>query len=245
MTFTNGSTVSDIALSNPGARNILEDAGIDYCCGGGISLQEACLRANVSAVEILQKLQLKSEALSSDEARWTSAPLTDLTRHIRTRHHAYVRDAIPRLRAMLAKIREKHAGNHPEVGEIDKFFAKVSRDLLMHMQKEEQILFPFIDSLERASLADGQIEPPFFQTVRNPVYSMMKEHDSAGKLMRRIHEASNGYQPPSSACTTFRAAYQALDEFEKDLHLHVHLENNVLFSRAVALEPCVFCQARS
>jgi len=104
------------------------------------------------------------------------------------------------------------------------------------MQKEEQILFPFIDSLERAANGNGAVEPPFFQTVKNPIYSMMKEHDSAGELVRQICAASGGYKAPTDACTSYQAAYQGLEEFEKDLHLHVHLENNILFPRAVELE---------
>lgn len=236
MTFSTESKVNEIALSNPAARHILEDAGIDYCCGGGKSLEEACLRANVPPAAILRKLGLNAEQAVPGETPWITAPLAELTKHIRARHHQYVRDAIPRLRALLAKVREKHGGNHRELGEIEKLFGDVAREMLMHMQKEEQILFPFIDSLERAANGGEAIEPPFFQTVKNPIYSMMKEHDSAGEIMRTIRLASNGYKAPADACTSYRAAYQGLEEFEKDLHLHVHLENNVLFPRAVELE---------
>jgi len=236
MTFNTETKVNEIALSNRGARHILEDAGIDYCCGGGKSLQDACLHANVPAEEILRRLRQNSERVLPGETRWTSAPLADLTKHIRERHHQYVRDAIPRLRALLAKIREKHGSNHTELGAIEKLFGDVAREMLMHMQKEEQILFPFIDALERAAEGDEAVEPPFFQTVRNPICSMMKEHDSAGELMHQIRAVSGGYKAPADACTSYQAAYQGLEEFEKDLHLHVHLENNILFPRAVDME---------
>lgn len=239
MNLSNETKVKEIALSNPGARHILEDAGIDYCCGGSKSLQEACLKANVSEAEILRQLRQNSERVEPSESRWVSAPLAELTKHIRERHHQYVRNSIPRLRELLAKIREKHGGNHRELGEIEKLFGDVAREMLMHMQKEEQILFPFIDALERASDGDGTIEPPFFQTVKNPIHSMMKEHDSAGELMRQIRDASNGYKAPADACPSYQAAYQGLEQFEKDLHLHVHLENNILFPRAVELEATV------
>jgi regulator of cell morphogenesis and NO signaling len=239
MTFNSETKVNEIALSNPGARHILEDAGIDYCCGGGKSLQEACLHANVPATEILQRLRQNSKQVAPGETLWTSAPLADLTKHIREQHHQYVRDAIPGLRALLAKIREKHGSNHRELGEIEKLFGDVAREMLMHMQKEEQILFPFIDALERAANSNTMVELPFFQTVKNPIYSMMKEHDSAGELMRQIRAASGEYKTPSDACTSYQAAYQGLKEFEKDLHLHVHLENNILFPRAVDLEAAV------
>src|SRR5215510_4024069 len=151
MTFKSETKVNEIALSNPGARRILEDAGIDYCCGGGKSLKEACLSANVAADDILRKLRVHSERVAPCETPWTTAPLAELSKHIRECHHQYVRDALPRLRALLAKVREKHGGNHRELGEIEKVFGDVAREMLMHMQKEEQILFPFIDSLERAA----------------------------------------------------------------------------------------------
>jgi regulator of cell morphogenesis and NO signaling len=194
------------------------------------------LRANVSAETILQRLRQNSERAISDESGWTKAPLAELTRHIRERHHGYVRDVIPRLRGMLAKVREKHGSKHREIGGIEKLFADVAREMLMHMQKEEQILFPYIDALERAASGKVAVEPPFFQTVRNPIYSMMQEHDAAGERVRQIRAASNSYQPPEDSCTTFEATYQELQQFEEDLHLHVHLENNILFPRAVELE---------
>jgi regulator of cell morphogenesis and NO signaling len=173
MIFRGETKVNEIALSNSEARRILEDAGIDYCCGGGKSLQDACLRANVSAEDILRQLRLNAERVWPGEEQWTCASLAQLTRHIRERHHQYVRGAIPRLRALLEKSREKHGGNHRELGEIEKLFGDVAREMLMHMQKEEQILFPFIDSLERAASEGSPVEAPFFQTVRNPIHSMM------------------------------------------------------------------------
>jgi regulator of cell morphogenesis and NO signaling len=239
MNLSSETQVKEIALSNPGARHILEDAGIDYCCGGGKSLQEACLKANVPEAEILFRLRQNSEQVSPSESRWRSAPLAELTKHIRERHHQYVRDSIPRLRALLARIREKHGSKHRELCEIEKLFGDIAREMLMHMQKEEQILFPFIDALEHAANDDRSIEPPFFQTVKNPIHAMMKDHDSAGELMRQIRTASDEYGAPVDACTSYKAAYQGLEEFEKDLHLHVHLENNILFPRAADLEAVV------
>lgn len=236
MNFNTETRVNEIALSDPSARRTLEDAGVDYCCGGGKSLRDACMRANVPGEVILEQLRQNSKRAGTEESGWKHAPLTELTRHIRERHHGYVRDVIPRLRGMLAKVREKHGSRHREVEEVEKLFGDVAREMQMHMQKEEQILFPYIDALERAASAQKAVESPFFQTVRNPIYSMMKEHDAAGELVRQIRAASNVYRTPEDACTTFQAAYQELEQFEKDLHLHVHLENNILFPRAVELE---------
>ena len=236
MSFNGETKVKDIALSNPAARQVLEDAGLDYCCGGGKSLHEACLHADVPAEEILKRLHENSKDISPDEANWISAPLGDLTRHIREKHHRYVRESISRVQTLLDKVSAKHGENHPEIGDIRGLFAELGREMIMHMQKEEQILFPYIDALEKANNAHGSVEPPFFQTVRNPIQAMMKEHDGAGELVKQIRKASSEYTAPADACTSYKALYQDLREFEADLHQHVHLENNILFPRAVEME---------
>ena len=236
MNFNDQTKVKDIALSNPAARQILEDAGLDYCCGGGKSLHEACLHADVPAEEILKRLRENSKHVSPDEANWASAPLVDLTRHIRDRHHRYVREAIARVQPLLDKVEAKHGKSHSEIADIRRLFTEVGREMIMHMQKEEQILFPYIDALEKATSAHSSVEPPFFQTVRNPIHAMMKEHDAAGELVKQIRKASSEYTAPADACTSYKAVYQDLRQFEADLHQHVHLENNILFPRAVEME---------
>jgi regulator of cell morphogenesis and NO signaling len=236
MSFTSETKVRDVALANPAARQVLEDAGLDYCCGGGKSIHEACLHADVPAEEILKRLHENSKDVSPNEVNWMSAPLGDLTRYIREKHHRYVRGAIARVQTLLNKVGAKHGENHQEITNIQKLFAEVGREMIMHMQKEEQILFPYIDGLERAANSHSSVEPPFFQTVRNPIHAMMKEHDAAGELLRQIRKASSEYTAPADACTSYRALYRELQEFEVDLHQHVHLENNVLFPRAVEME---------
>ena len=239
MNFSSETKVKDIALANPEARQILEDAGVDYCCGGGKSLHDACAHADVSAEEILKRLRENSKLVRPDEKAWTSAPLGDLTRHIREKHHRYVREAIGRIKALLEKVKAKHGENHPEITEVQRLFTEVGQEMIMHMQKEEQILFPYIDALERSTTGNGSLEAPFFQTVKNPIHAMMKEHDSAGDLVKQIRKASGDYAPPADACTSYKALYQDLREFEADLHQHVHLENNILFPRAVEMEAAV------
>ena len=236
MTFSTETKVKDIALSNPAARQVLEDAGLDYCCGGGKSLHEACLHANVSSEEILNRLRENAKDTGPEDLNWKAAPLCELTRHIREKHHRYVRQAIPRTQALSDKVYAEHGKNHTELAGIKRLFAEVGQEMVRHMHKEEQILFPYIDALERAVNAHGSVEPPFFQTVKNPIHTMMKEHDAAGDLVKQIRSLTSDYTAPTDACSNFKALYEALREFEADLHQHVHLENNVLFPRAVEME---------
>ena len=239
MIFSNETRVKDIALANQEARQILEAAGVDYCCGGGKSLHDACAHADVSSEEILKRLRENSKLVRPNEKAWTSAPLGDLTRHIREKHHRYVREAIGRIKTLMGKVKAKHGENHPEIAELQMLFTEVGQEMIMHMQKEEQILFPYIDALERSTAGNGSLEPPFFQTIKNPIHAMMKEHDSAGDLVKQIRKASGDYTPPTDACTSYKALYQDLHEFEADLHQHVHLENNILFPRALEMEAAV------
>jgi regulator of cell morphogenesis and NO signaling len=242
MKLSGKTRVKDIALSSSRARQVLEEAGVDYCCGGGKSLDAACGCAGAPPKEILKRLRQKGEQTGSDDANWVAAPLGDLTRHIREKHHQYVRQAIARIALLIEKVNAKHGKNHREIADIERLFLAVGREMLMHMQKEELILFPFIDALEQAANGQGSLEPPFFQTVQNPIFAMMREHDAAGDLVKQIREASGAYKAPADACTSYTALYKELREFEADLHQHVHLENNILFPRAVELEAAVFAR---
>src|ERR1017187_4474412 len=217
MDFNDATIVKKIVLADPRAKQILEESGVDYCCGGGKSLHDACMHADVSTEEILSRLRKNTESVGPDDRNWVSAPLADLTLHIRERHHRYVREAIPRVEALLTKVKAKHVKNHSEIAEIEKLFVDLGKEMIMHMQKEEQILFPYIDALEQSASGNGTLEPPFFQTVRNPIHSMMQDHDSAGELTRQIRKASSEYTPPADGCASYQALYLDLHEFEANL----------------------------
>lgn len=236
MNLSENTKVKEVAVSNSNARKILEQAGVDYCCGGDRSLRDACTQSDASLDEIMERLRSADEPLSQKDAEWTLAPLHELTRHIVNRHHAYVRDAIQRIEPLLQKVREKHGQRHPEIIEIEALFSQTAEEMIAHMQKEEQVLFPYINGLALSVAEKRAIEPPFFRTVRNPIRTMMKEHDSAGELTKQIRRESSGYTAPADACASFQALYRELGEFEADLHEHVHLENNILFPRAIELE---------
>ncbi len=227
-------TVRELAVELPQATRVFENLGIDYCCGGGKSLQEACSAANIPVDEVL--LSLETPAPSNGRVDWKTAPLRELIEHILSRHHSYVRAEIPRLEALLAKVYAVHGANHPELAGIQESFRGLGQELLMHCMKEEQILFPYIIEMEKAVAQRRAAAPPMFGTVRNPVQMMIMEHDSAGEALRSMREASAGFTAPADACVSFQTLYRAMAEFEADLHQHIHLENNILFPRAVEME---------
>lgn len=233
--FNSTKTVRDIAVENPATMRVFENYKIDYCCGGHVPFAEACATAGVEADAVrieIEKALAGPVTTAEDPSKWTQTALAD---HIVEKHHGYVREAIDRLLPLMKKVCDKHGDKHAELLRIQAIFDSVARDMLMHMHKEETVLFPFIKQLENARF--GQYMPPHFGTVKNPVRMMMLEHDAAGEMMRQIGELSNDFTVPEGACPSFMGLYDGLSEFEKDLHRHVHLENNILFPRAIEMEP--------
>lgn len=235
--FETTKTVREYALEIPAATRIFEKLGIDYCCGGGKSLADACTAAGVSVVEVLDSLNtdLKSVATSARKD-WQALSQAELITYIVDKHHAFTREELVRLEALLAKVSGVHGQNHPELFQIQDQFGKLRGELEPHMLKEESVLFPYIVRMEEAALANRTLPPPPFRTVQNPVRVMMAEHDAAGYILGRMREASSNYAVPPDGCISYKTLYSALAMLEVDLHQHIHLENNILFPRAVELE---------
>ena len=238
MSLDTAKTVREAALSNPAATRVFEKLGIDYCCGGNKSIEQACGEANLKIQQVLESLNL---ALSASDSRqegktWLTEPLADLIAHINTTHHKYTREEIGRLRPLFDKVCNVHGDKHSELQQLRHDFHALAQELSTHMMKEEVVLFPYIERMEEAVIAREPVLPAPFGTVRNPVAMMMHEHDSAGNLLRSMRDLSNGYQPPANACVSYKTLYSALAEFERDLHQHIHLENNILFPRAIEME---------
>lgn len=237
MTFEQDQTVREIAVRHPESVRVFEKLGIDYCCGGKRPLDEACEKANVPLTTVMEMLnKLESGAGDKQEKQWNDAPLRELTSQIVQRHHRYIRDEAPRLEALLQKVVSRHGDAHPELGNIQQVFQQLAEELMGHMMKEERILFPFIEQLEGTARFGGPPPAGSFPSVQFPISRMVAEHDDAGELTAKIRELSAGFQPPEDACPSYRGLYHGLDEFERDLHLHIHLENNILFPRSIAME---------
>jgi regulator of cell morphogenesis and NO signaling len=229
-------TVREIAVANPGATRVFEKFGIDYCCGGQKPLTQACAEKRVDINAVIAQLEATLAQPESAPADWGQAELGQLIEHIVQKHHVYTRNEMARLEPLLAKVVGVHGERHPELKQIQQVFRGLAQELTMHMMKEENILFPYIAQMEQAAARGARPMPPMFGTVQNPVRMMMEEHDGAGEALRQIREASSDLKAPADACISYETLYRTLLEFEADLHQHIHLENNVLFPRAIQLE---------
>jgi len=232
-------TIRELATEIPNATRIFEKFGIDYCCGGSKLLKDACRQANIPVDDVLRSLEgenvVTAEATSSD-SDFNTAPLSELTAHILATHHGYVKQEVPRLKQLLFKVVAVHCASHPELAAVQRTFTALADELTAHMMKEEMVLFPFIEQLEQATSAGRPAPRAPFGSISNPVRMMELEHESAGKALEEIRILTSAYTPPEDACFSYKTLYSALKEFETDLHQHVHLENNILFPRAIALE---------
>lgn len=236
MSATTEKTVREWALEVPNATRVFERLGIDYCCGGQRSLEEACAAAKLSMEFVLENLQNASQPVDKEEHDWQGGMLTELIDHIKKTHHKYTREEIARLQPLLDKVCKVHGNNHSELLEIREVFGGLAAELTAHLMKEEMILFPYVMRVEESVMQGEPALPAPFGTVQNPVHAMMHEHDAAGEALRKMREQSHDYAVPADGCFSYGTLYQALEAFESDLHQHIHLENNILFPRAVELE---------
>jgi regulator of cell morphogenesis and NO signaling len=238
MSATIEKTVRELALEHPTAPRVFEKLGIDYCCGGNQPLEQACRAANLQIDEVLASLEAAERAArpAGSDRDWQNEPLSELITHINSTHHKYTREELARLKPLLDKVRSVHGKNHPELLQIRVTFQALTQELTMHMMKEEMVLFPYIVRMEESVIQKEPVIPPPFGSVQNPVAMMEHEHDSAGNALRAMREASGGYVAPADGCVSFKTLYQALAAFEADLHQHIHLENNILFPRAIEME---------
>ncbi len=239
MNISKDTLIGAIVADDYRAASVFEQAGIDFCCNGNRTLTAACEEKNIAVEELVAKLQqtlsapLHKQESSADYKSW---PLDLLADYVEKKHHRYVAAQIPVLKAFLEKIVNVHGSKHPELAEIKTHFDACATELTNHMHKEEQILFPFIRQMALARQAGKKEVTAPFGTVQNPIRMMMHEHDTEGERFRKIRELSNQYTAPADGCNTYRAAFATLQEFEEDLHLHIHLENNILFPKSIELE---------
>jgi regulator of cell morphogenesis and NO signaling len=229
MNITETTTVAEIASTIPSSVRVFQRHGIDFCCGGKTPLASACEEHGVAFTAIVEAIEASAHTRRSDPRDWNSAPLATLIDHVVTTYHRPLGDELPRLESMAAKVARVHGSKAPHLPRVAAVVTELSADLQLHMRKEELVLFPAIRAIE-ASAAPAELR------LDMPIAVMEHEHDHAGALLAELRVISDGYAAPEWACETFRALYQGLSELEAAMHVHVHLENNILFPRALAME---------
>ena len=232
MSFTKNSIVGEVVVQDYRTAAVFKTRKIDFCCNGNRSIEDVCEKQQIDPnvlIEELEQAVVERESLTPDFQTWDMDLLAD---YIEKKHHRYVTKKIPELTAYLHKVARVHGELHKELIEIEQLFLASAQELLAHMEKEEKILFPYVRKMAAESTP---VQPPF-GSVKNPIQMMKQEHDTEGDRFRKIAELSNNYLPPQEACNTYRVAFLLLKEFEEDLHLHIHLENNILFPKAIAAE---------
>lgn len=230
------STIAEFVASDFRTAEVFKRYGLDFCCGGKKSLEKACKEKGVDYEELSNALSEINLTETKHQLQFNEMELGDLIDHILSSHHHYIRSNIPLIQEFMDKVLRVHGEANPELHEIAKHWAELCEELQMHMHKEENILFPSIREKALGMNHSNAVVTSCFGSIRNPISVMELEHEQAGAALRIIRELSNDYTPPAHACNTYRVLYFKLKEFESDLHTHVHLENNILFPKAIALE---------
>ncbi|MCF8380561.1 MAG: iron-sulfur cluster repair di-iron protein [Bacteroidales bacterium] len=235
MEINTNTSVGDIVKTNFKTAQIFDKNKIDFCCGGGISLEEACQKSKVDINLLVPELEALLTLSDPDSKYIDGLELDELCDYIEKRHHSYVNENIPFLQVKLQKLCDVHGENHPELFEIKELFDGAAGNLSAHMKKEELILFPYFRKMVKfkneALKPEGE-----FGKVSITIDMLDDEHKTEGERFVKISELSSSYTCPPDGCGTFQVTYQSLKDFEKDLHRHIHLENNILFKKALILE---------
>ena len=228
-------TVAEIVSENIKTADIFKKNGIDFCCGGNVKVQEICEKKGVNFNTLKDEIE-KINSSPTQGHDYKSWDLDFLADYVINTHHKYVAEANDLIIQYSDKVAKVHGHHYTEVVQINKLFHAIADELKGHMYKEEMMLFPHIKELAVAKRNNTKVAPPPFGTIQNPINMMEAEHVGAGDILSQIAELSNNYTPPAEACNTFKALYSKLEEYQNDLFQHIHLENNILFPKAIALE---------
>lgn len=231
--ISTNATVSGLVTERPGRARVFEALGVNYCCGGNRTLGDVCAEKGLDADTVIRMLDAHLPGAGAENGKdWSKATLTEIADHIVEVHHGYLKEALPRLERLVGRVATVHGEGHPELLELRETFGALKPELEAHLLKEEEVVFPMCGELERA-----EVKPDFHcRTIENPIGTLVAEHEEVGGILARMRELTGGYEPPEGACNTYRAMLDGLEELERDVHMHVHKENNVLFPKASAAE---------
>ncbi|MCE9540526.1 MAG: iron-sulfur cluster repair di-iron protein [Bacteroidetes bacterium] len=236
MNIKENQIIGELVAQDYRTANVFKKYGIDFCCQGNRTINDACKAKGIDGELVVADLNTLLHSYSDKASDYKSWPIDLLADYIEKKHHRYVEEKTKEIKPYLEKICRVHGERHPELNQINEHFNATAGELAMHMKKEELILFTYVRKISKAKQENSKLEAPHFETIQNPIQMMMNEHSTEGERFRKIDELSNNYTPPQDGCNTFRVTFALLKEFEQDLHLHIHLENNILFPRAIELE---------
>jgi len=229
-------TIGEIVAENYRTASVFNNYNIDFCCKGNVPFSEACSNKNIDSEKLLNEVISVLNENSDSSIDYQNWQIDLLANHIESKHHSYVVNKTPELITFLNKLCNVHGTNHPELFQVHELFSASAGELAKHMKKEELILFPYVRQMVISKQKNEKLNTPHFGTVTNPIHMMKAEHSTEGDRFRLIEEITNNYTVPSDGCTTYKVTYSMLKEFQDDLHLHIHLENNILFPKAILME---------
>jgi regulator of cell morphogenesis and NO signaling len=233
-------TLGEIVKGDLRKAEVFKKLGLDFCCGGKKTLKDACGENGLDILQVKEELNKAGHANSGvPQHDFNSWSLSFLSDYIVNVHHTYVKQNLPILRDLSEKVANRHGQQHTELKTIRNIVDEMANELAIHLQKEEVVLFPYIKELESSALGKSK-EQQIFHSVNEPIAAMENDHDIVGDLARHIRELTHNYTLPENACNSYALLYKMLEDFENDLHLHIHLENNILFPKAVALEKEIY-----
>lgn len=232
----NAETLGEIATKDLRKAEIFKKYGLDFCCGGKKTVQQACAEKGIDVTKIEEELRNADKNPVTRPLPYNDWSIDFLADYIVNTHHSYVKQSLPELRAYAAKLAKVHGGRHPELLQVQQIVEEIAKEMSDHMVKEEMVLFPFTKELVSAKNAGRALQPAHFGTVENPINMMEHEHETVGKLLAQVRSLTNEYTLPDDACASYSLFFKMMEEFESDLFTHIHLENNILFPKALKME---------
>lgn len=222
-------SVGNLLIENPARARAFESFGIDYCCGGKIALKEACRKKGLDIEDVISAINKQDLEVSDGDKNWSNESISSIIDHLESTHHEFMKREFPRLTFLVDKVSRVHGERHKELYDIRDTFYELKKDLEPHLMKEEKVLFPMSKALE----AKVKNAADHCGGIENPIRVMEFEHETAGALLKKLRELTSDYTPPSDACNSYIAMITGLHDFEKDTHLHIHKENNILFPKLI------------
>lgn len=235
MNITKDTIIGALVAQDYRTASVFKNSKIDFCCNGNRTIEDACIQNDLDSETLITQLKAVANQTQDSGIDYNAWPLDLLADYVEKKHHRYVETKIQEITPFLEKVVRVHGDRHPELAEVEQLFKASAGELTQHMKKEEMILFPFIRKMVEAKNTGTAVQASF-GTVQNPIRMMMHEHEGEGERFRKIAALTDNYTPPADACNTYKVTFALIKEFEEDLHLHIHLENNILFPKSIEME---------